>query len=230
MMRKNGPLRALLALLVAGAVTFVSLYAGRILPDWEGGFLPDSFLTHSLMLLLSLALARIFSKGRLSLFGLTRGTYRFSPKILLWALPTAVFSVLSTLGPEAGGEGGVVGDLSRPQIILFVWIYASVCEEVLTRGLLQTLLYQEGKPAEGTRRLSGPVILSGLFFGAMHLVLVSSMGPAAAPVIVLATLLGLLAGSYRQKTGSLIPAVLVHMLFNIGGMLPLWIIASARGG
>jgi membrane protease YdiL (CAAX protease family) len=60
-----------------------------------------------------------------------------------------------------------------------------------------------------------------LFFGFMHFVLIKSMGPAAIPVILLAVVLGLVAARYRERTGSLLPAIIVHALFNIGGMLPL---------
>jgi len=110
-----------------------------------------------------------------------------------------------------------------------VWIYASVCEEVLTRGLLQTLLTGKKDAGAAARRgLSLPVLLSGIFFGLMHLVLIKSMGPAAFPMIVVATFLGIVAARYREKTGSLIPAVFVHALFNVGGMLSVWMIQWLR--
>jgi membrane protease YdiL (CAAX protease family) len=74
-----------------------------------------------------------------------------------------------------------------------------------------------------------PVLVSALFFGSMHIVLVKSMGPAAVPVILMAVFLGLIAARYRERTGSLLPAIIVHALFNIGGMLPLWVIQWLRG-
>ena len=55
----------------------------------------------------------------------------------------------------------------------------------------------------------------------MHIVAIDKMGP---PVIVLTSLLGIVAGYYREKTGSLIPAIIIHALFNIGGMLPMWLL------
>jgi membrane protease YdiL (CAAX protease family) len=67
-----------------------------------------------------------------------------------------------------------------------------------------------------------PVLFSGLYFGLMHVVAINKLGP---PVIVLTTLLGLVAGYYREKTGSLIPAIIIHALFNIGGMLPMWVLS-----
>lgn len=118
----------------------------------------------------------------------------------------------------------VVTAQTKLQLVLFVWLYASVCEEVLTRGLLQSLVAGTGRESAGTKRALTPVPVSAGFFGAMHLVLNGSMGPAAVVPILLATRPGFAAGRYRQSTGSLIPAVMIHLLFNIGGMLPGWLI------
>jgi membrane protease YdiL (CAAX protease family) len=70
--------------------------------------------------------------------------------------------------------------------------------------------------------LSLPVIFGGLYFGMMHIVAIKRMGPL---VILFTTLLGLVAGYYREKTKSLIPAIIIHALFNIGGSLPMWILS-----
>jgi membrane protease YdiL (CAAX protease family) len=115
--------------------------------------------------------------------------------------------------------------LGPVQTVLRVWIVASVAEEVLTRGLTQGLLASlstTGFRVAG-ELVSVSVLLAALAFAALHLVLVRKMGAKAAPVIVLAFLLGCVAGVYRQATGSLIPAVIVHMLFNIGGTIPMWL-------
>ena len=199
------------------------MYSGRIFALPDDGLLPDSFITHSLMLLLSLAVIGICSRGRFSEFGLTTGNYRFRLKILLWVLPTGILSSLALLAPEAGDSPGFLRDMTQLQLVVFVWFYASLCEEVLTRGLLQTLL--SGSDSGGTRNriFTMPVVVSGLVFGAMHLVLVGPLGKMAVVPVILTTLLGFLAAHYREKTGSLIPAIIVHALFNVGGMLPGWI-------
>ena len=228
-MAANRPLRIVFALGLCGAIALFALYVGRVVPLPSGGFVPRSFVTHSVMLALSLGLIWIMSRGLPALYGLTRGTYRFRPTILLWALPVAALSLPAALGAGRGEGTGAMGDFGRLQGVIFVWIYASVSEEVLTRGLLQTLL--SVGPSGGARRarFSMPVVLSALFFGAMHVVLFESMGPAAVPVIAMVTLLGFVAAHYRETTGSLIPAVVVHALFNVGGMLPIWIAHWLRG-
>lgn len=203
-------------------------YATKIIHITPGSFFPPSFVTHSFMLVLSIAAIALISKGRLDLYGFTKGAYKFSPRILLWVLPMAVISFVGAL---ASPHGRAFIELTKAQTIVFVWVYASICEETLVRGLLQTLLSRTAKAgAAAGRWLSMPVVVSGLFFGAMHITLVKQIGHAAVPAILMATFLGLVAARYREKTGSLLPAIIVHALFNIGSMLPLWTILWLRGG
>jgi len=64
------------------------------LPSWihfpRGHFVPLSVPTHSFMILASIALAAGLSRSWRVRLGFTLGSYRFSPRILLWCLPTAV--------------------------------------------------------------------------------------------------------------------------------------------
>jgi membrane protease YdiL (CAAX protease family) len=220
--------RPILALALAVAVALAAIYAARLVGVTPASFFPPSFVTHSVMLALSVAAMWLLSKGRLDLYGITKGTYKFSPRILMWFLPMAVLSLASAIASPGGQGTGGPFELTKSQIVVFVWIYASISEELLTRGLLQTLLGGNAR-AGAPRKLSMPVIVSALFFGAMHLVLVKSMGLAAVPVILLAVFLGLVAARYRERTGSLLPAIIVHALFNIGGTLPIWVIQWLRG-
>ena len=52
------------------------------------------------------------------------------------------------------------------------------------------------------------------------------MGAMTIAICVSAGLLGLVAGYYRQQTQSLLPAIIVHALFNIGGTLPGWLLSA----
>jgi membrane protease YdiL (CAAX protease family) len=218
-------LRVVLALVLAAVVALAARYSARVVTVPDSSFIPQSFVTHTVMLLLSIAAMLVISKGRLDLYGLTAAKYQFTPRILLWAMPTAVLTIASiAMSPQARASAGST-ELTRLQLVVFVWIYASIGEEVLTRGLLQTLLSgKEGSRVSPRRRLSMPVVVSALFFGAMHIFLFESMGAEAVPVILLVIFLGFVAARYRESTGSLLPAVIVHALFNIGGMLPLWIV------
>jgi membrane protease YdiL (CAAX protease family) len=196
-----------------------------------GGFFPPSFVTHSLMLVFSAAAILALSKGRVEAFGVTKGSYPFSPRILWWLLPVAAFSIVGAIASRGAHSADMLLGLTRIQIVVFVWIWASLCEETLVRGLLQSWLSRIAGTGSSTRNwMSLPVLVSGLFFGAMHLLLVKRMGPAAIPVVAMATYLGLVAAHYREKTGSLLPAILLHVLFNMVGVLPLWVVQWVRAG
>jgi membrane protease YdiL (CAAX protease family) len=213
------------ALVMGLAISIVTLKMPDIFkvtetsPPWL-----SAFITHTFMWIFSILITILLTKGRIGEYGFTTGKFRLSPKIFLWVIPTAILSVIgfvvSRSGQDINGDFG----LSHLQNIVFVWIYASTCEEIFTRGLLQSFL----SPLSGyginlsrKLRLSLPVLFSGLFFGMMHIVAIDRMGP---PVILLTSALGIIAGYYREKTESLIPAIIIHALFNIGGMLPMWIL------
>lgn len=215
-----------LALILGLAISVVTLAvpghlgATQAGPSWLG-----AFITHTCMWILSILMIMLLNRGSLISYGFTKGSFRLGGKIFLWIIPTAVLSVLGFVATRMGAPGKPELEFSPLQSIVFVWIYASTAEEIFTRGLLQSYLSPltgYGINLSKKLRLSLPVLFSGLYFGLMHVVAISKMGP---PVIVLTTLLGLVAGYYREKTGSLIPAIIIHALFNIGGMLPMWLLS-----
>jgi membrane protease YdiL (CAAX protease family) len=225
-MISGGGVRIAFALALTAAVFLAAIYGARFLPH---GGLPVSFVTDCLMLGLSLAAIAVISKGRPGLFGFTLGRYRFSPLILLWTLPSAIPSILQALALPRGEAAQSFVRFTWFQAVIFIWIYSSICEEILVRGLLQTLLNRSpGAATMDARWWTVPAVISAVFFGAMHLVLVPLLGSGAIPIVLLATFLGFVAAHYRQASGSLVPAIMVHMLFNIGGSLPLWVIPWMR--
>jgi membrane protease YdiL (CAAX protease family) len=80
--------------------------------------------------------------------------------------------ILGAVAKHSGQAVNTPFGLSKLQIVLFVWVFSSFCEEVLTRGLLQTLLSR----ALGKSRAGLTILLSGLFFGAMHIMAIRQMG------------------------------------------------------
>jgi membrane protease YdiL (CAAX protease family) len=215
-------LRVLWVLALGGAIAVGSLSISRLWGRVRNRK-SDSLVTHFAMAGLSVGAISLFSGARWSEFGLGLGSFHWSPTLLLWALPTALLTVMQLVASR-GRASDAPHHLSPAQTVLRVWIVASIAEELLTRGLLQGFL----APLSGTGFhvgadiVSVPILLAALAFAALHLVLVRVMGAKAAAVIALAFLLGCVAGVYRQTTGSLIPAVIVHTLFNIGGSVPLW--------
>lgn len=232
--RLRGPI-GLLPLAVCAAVAVLALAVPKIIGHSSLWIFLPGFCTESVLLLCSLALSAWLTRGRLAAFGFTRGSFRLTGRFFLWLLPMLVIATLQMAGAPAGAAShssgpGRIG--SPAAVILSIWIYASVCEEIFTRGLLQSWL---APLARYRIRLGGwvvstPVLASALFFAAMHVVLWPKLGPAALAVMFLAGVLGLIAGFYRERTGSLIPAILIHAFFDIGGTLPPWIWAWLHQG
>jgi membrane protease YdiL (CAAX protease family) len=218
--------RLLMALVLGIFISVISLKTPGIWLKAGSSFVwLSAAMTHSIMWILSIFMIVLFSRGKISEYGFTKGSFRLTGGIFLWVIPTAILSVIGFIASRSGVE--VKGGLgySPLQTVIFVWIYATISEEIFTRGLLQSYLI----PLSSYRinlskklNLSLPVIFSGLYFGMMHIVAIKRMGP---PVILFTTLLGLVAGYYREKTKSLIPAIIIHALFNIGGSLPMWILS-----
>jgi len=217
-----------LCFVMAASIATLSLGAPQVLNLPGSPSLPRSFFTHTLMLLLSLAAMMWLSKGKLSQYGLTVGTFRCSAKYLLWLLPTTVISILETIGSRGDPTPTSSLPFSPLTVVLFVWIYASISEEIFVRGLVQSYLSpfsQYRIKISNQRSISFPVFFGAVFFGLMHIVLWPRLGPAALVPIAFATLLGFIAGYYREATGSVLPAIVIHALFNIGGTVPGWIVS-----
>jgi len=80
--------------------------------------------------------------------------------------------------------------MSGGALVLWVWLFSSISEEVLCRGLLQSML------AEVDARIA----ISALFFGAMHLSLFLRGAPAST-VLILVFWTSVLAG-WRRCCGT----------------------------
>ncbi len=94
-----------------------------------------------------------------------------------------------------------------------IWLYfvigSPIQEEIIFRGLIQSILERRWMitfSVFGTS-LSGAVIYTAALFGIIHL-------GAGAVVAAGAIVLGLVAGELRRRSGSLLPAVILHALFN----------------
>jgi len=95
-------------------------------------------------------------------------------------------------------------------LCLYFGAGASIQEEVIFRGLLQTFLEERWKRTFlcfGVP-VSAAVVFASLLFGVSHFE--SGLVVAAAAIV-----LGLVAGELRRRSGSLLPAVIVHALFNV---------------
>jgi len=103
-------------------------------------------------------------------------------------------------------------DVSRftPWMIgLYFIIGSPTQEEIIFRGLIQSMLERRWMTTFSVfgGSLSGAVAFTALLFGIIHL-------EAGVTVATGAIIVGLVAGELRRRSGSLLPAVIVHALFN----------------
>jgi len=188
-------------------------------------FIPSSFISHSIQLVLSVLLIYYFSSKGLLVFKIKPIKIRHLFVAILTAivafvavniLATIVFkilhiSLLGTINPFL--------NFSPIQGFLFLFIYASIAEELLFRGFLLNML--TSYTANGIRlfkiKISISAIISGVLFGLTHLVLLYTGASVAfvLRIVLLTTTIGIIAGYYQEKyENNTLVAIVVHMTIN----------------
>lgn len=216
-----------MGLVVLALASTVSVMIDGV-PEPGGGDIWLSASAMSLtMILASIVIMLALSRGKLGLYGF--GRPRRTPWGWLVFIGLGLGAGSTVIGTLAGvAEHAMAAEFSTLQVIVLIWIGASVGEEFLARGVVQGFLQPLAGQGfnVGRLRLSYPMIVSAMFFGAMHLGLLTMGMPTGSVMFIVgfATLLGLAAAWYREQTGSLWPAVVIHALGNIGGSVAGWLI------
>ena len=189
-------------------------------------FFPDSFSTHTIMFLLSVIAIFIFRANLNYIISLPKFNFILKPAAIGILASIIINILMAVITKIAGGEAERHAFLSKMnpyQVIVFVFIYASVAEEILFRGFLMNLL----KPLENIginilkRRLSVPVIVSAIAFGLAHLILITTGAGFffLLRIVLFTTILGLIAGYYQEKHNNNAYAIIVHMSGNLLAVL-----------
>lgn len=213
-------LAILMGIFVLNAVGIVVSISSRLPTPLQSQPWSVGFVSHTTMWAVSLILILFLSRGKVRSFGFCLGrNYKMAWILIPGAAVGVALTTVLHLFPE--GSRAFQPEYSFVQTVIFVWFYASVSEELLTRGLIQSFLApltEYGFAVFGIR-ISLPVLTGALFFGLMHAALLTT-GMGLLPVmsiVVFAAVLGLIAGYHKEQTGSLIPAMLVHAFGNLGG-------------
>jgi membrane protease YdiL (CAAX protease family) len=189
-------------------------------------FLPYSFVTHTTMLILSIALICGLKKHVNYKIALPKFKKTLKP-ILFGFLAAAIINpIMAVLTKILGGEVEshfAFNVMSPLQVFLFIFIYASVAEEVLFRGFFQNIL----KPMKNNgiklfkRHISVPVMIGAVAFSLAHLILIMSGANIFFVVrtLIFTFVLGLIAGYYQEKYENNAYAIIVHMGGNFMGLL-----------
>jgi membrane protease YdiL (CAAX protease family) len=98
------------------------------------------------------------------------------------------------------------------QTVLLFWIGASIQEETIFRGLIQSVVGRKLDGAAIGGRLSAAAVIVAILFAVVHV-------PMGIFTVGAAFFVGLLAGELRVRSGSLVPAIIVHALVNIVGTI-----------
>lgn len=209
---------ALLAAIALALLVFLAVYMPAFV--LAGGLrLPLNEAVPTVMLVtLAIALALIGAFARryastVARFGMDLPAWRHLAYAVGFAVP---LGLLVAWGLAHAGETGPLAGLSLPtwQVYLYFVLGSPVQEEVIYRGLLQTLLARRlaSSPTYSKASATIAMFLAASLFGAVHL----QIGPATAAG---ALMLGLLAGRLRQQSGSLLPGIVCHALFNLAGIV-----------
>jgi membrane protease YdiL (CAAX protease family) len=146
-------------------------------------------------------------------FGWQWPAYRYLFYALLMAVPLSLLIALVQI--HLGESGMLEGMQLAPwQLYLCFGLGAPVQEEAIFRGLLQTTLSKslDSMPARVAAHGLVASLAVALLFGAIHL-------KVGAFTALAALGLGVLAGELKRRSGSLLPGMLCHAIFNLGGLL-----------
>lgn len=217
--------RLLYGIIIAIVVFAISTFVGSKI-DLNIDFIPSSFGTHSLMLIFSIVL--IYGLKRHVNYKIQIPKFKATLKPILFGfLATIIINVsLTIISKILGGkiEGhAALAKMSPLQVFVFVFIYASIAEEILFRGFLMNIL----KPLKirginiFKRNISIPVIISAVAFSLGHLILITTGagGLFLLRIVIFTTVLGLIAGYYQEKYDNNAFAIVVHMAGNLMGVI-----------
>ena len=102
-----------------------------------------------------------------------------------------------------------VSRLASWMIGLYFIIASPIQEEIIFRGLIQSMLERRWMITFSVfgGSISGAVAFTAVLFGIIHL-------EAGVAVATGSIILGVVAGELRRRSGSLLPAIIVHAVFN----------------
>ena len=225
--RSNVFLSVIIAIILGLIVLYVSRFIdgiikGNILDNIDLNFYTGNLSFKLLILILSIGVILLVNNGSLKGYGFNKPYNLKIGKTLLISIGIFIASfivgnlIFNIILRNIISTGDMPKGFSTPnsiiEMILVVWIWSSICEEVLTRGLVQSFMNNHTKIK--FIKLSIPVWISGLFFGAMHLMLLKTdMDLFYVSFIVFnTTVVGVLAAYYREKTKSVYTAIFLHFL------------------
>ncbi|MDD3739081.1 MAG: CPBP family intramembrane metalloprotease [Lentimicrobiaceae bacterium] len=217
--------RLIWGILLTAIVFLLSSFVSRKL-QINIEFFPQSFWGLTFILILSIALICGLKKHVNYKIAVPKFKKTLKPMLFGFLAAVIVNALMTIIGKIFGIDAEshyAFGVMSPLQIFLFVFIYASVVEEVLFRGFLQNILNpMKNKGIKIFKRhISLPVIIGAIAFSLAHLNLISTGAGAFFLVrtLISTSVLGLIAGYYQEKYDNNAYAILTHMAANFMGLI-----------
>jgi hypothetical protein len=199
-----------------------------VIPSFASTLEAKPFLMLLVVLSVELATALliiwVISRGNWSKYGFKLNGNLMILKVLITGLIIAIpIGLIETLIENVIPMGEFkFTPTSLLQSVLILWIFASFTEEVVFRGLIQSYLSEHIKSSFNLFRwrITFPALIGAIFFSLSHVVLLFQATDLHTLYIILtAFIIGITAGYFRDKTGSLLGPFIIHALPNIIGTI-----------
>jgi len=221
--------RILLGISIAIFIHVIAIVLGKII-KLDSDVLPFSFITHSTILIFSAIAIKIFAKDISFNFSIPDFRKIFRPFLIGLGITIVTNIILTIVIKLLGFELDThlaVSQMTGFQIFAFVFIYASISEEMLYRGFLLNFIKSliSGSVSIFRRNVSYAIIISGIMFGLSHsvLLLADVSYTFVVRTVIFTMILGVVAGYYQEKNNNTLFAILVHMGGNFMAIIALLI-------
>ena len=209
--------KTLITGLILTALIFIASFLGKDILTNADVF-PKTFGFHTIMLILSIIAIVLFKNKVNYTIKLPKYDTLLNPVavgLLVSILVNLIVNVMNNkMGIKPESLNNVL-NLNPTQAFIFIFIYASIAEELLFRGFLLNYLspFKTHLVPFFKRTLSLSIIISAFAFGIAQFILFSVITEysLAFKVAVFSFVLGIFTGYYQEKYNNNIYAILVHM-------------------
>jgi membrane protease YdiL (CAAX protease family) len=179
----------------------------------------NSSLSQVFQLLFAFVFICIFSKGKIGSYGFKLPIKLSYFKLFVWIIIIHILMITPFLFYDLQGEKHPVSYMKFGEIVLITWILSPFAEEFIFRGMTQSFMYplKHIEIKVKSVNFSYPVIFTAFLFSLAHLPLLFRGVDFVLGISILFSTFsfGILFGYIREKSGSIAPAILSHMIVNI---------------
>jgi membrane protease YdiL (CAAX protease family) len=204
-------------LLLRGVIGFFIIFIFPFICKKLNFIPPNSLSFGFLLIIFDVFVITIVSKGKLKEFGFRGFRIHDLPRPLFYIFIIA-FSTNLLNKYFLKFEGVALHPQDKTYLLFLILLIGPITEEMTFRGLVQSVLQKLNWDFKKLRNIgfSFPVLFSASIFGVVHLtnVLVGSSWQSAIYISFTAFLGGLILAYYREKTGSVLISILLHMFAN----------------